>query len=105
MSDATPAFDFSQFVPGFDFLKNLAAGAAASGQGTGSVPGLPSLSSWVAPTLSVEEVIASGTGPQCAKALGMTMGVFYSTVSHARAGISSKYTFYVEKLKKEDFSE
>lgn len=56
MSDATPAFDFSQFVPGFDFLKNLAAGAAASGQGTGSVPGLPSLSSWVAPTLSVEEV-------------------------------------------------
>ena len=56
MSDATPAFDFSQFVPGFDFLKNLAAGAAASGQGTGSVPGLPSLSSCVAPTLSVEEV-------------------------------------------------
>lgn len=44
-------------------------------------------------------------GPQCAKALGMTMGVFYSTVSHARAGINSKYTFYVEKLKKEDFSE
>mgnify|MGYP006981646673 FL=1 len=32
---------------------------------------------------STEEVIASGTGPQCAKALGMTMGVFYSTVSHA----------------------
>lgn len=24
---------------------------------------------------STEEVIASGTGPQCAKALGMTMGV------------------------------
>jgi hypothetical protein len=56
MSDATPAFDFSQFVPGFDFLKNLAAGAAAPGQGAGSVPGLPSLSNWVAPTLSVEEV-------------------------------------------------
>lgn len=35
----------------------------------------------------------------------MTMGVFYSTVSHARAGINSKYAFYVEKLKKEDFSE
>ena len=54
---------------------------------------------------STEEVIASGTGPQCAKALGMTMSVFYSTVSHARAGINSKYTFYVERLKKEDFSE
>lgn len=35
----------------------------------------------------------------------MTMSVFYSTVSHARAGINRKYTFYVEKLKKEDFSE
>ena len=53
MSDATPAFDFSQFVPGFDFLKNLAGGANPGG---GAVPGLPSLSNWVAPTLSVEEV-------------------------------------------------
>jgi hypothetical protein len=55
MSDATPAFDFSQFVPGFDFLKNLTAGAAP-GQGVGAMPGLPSLSSWVAPTINVEEV-------------------------------------------------
>lgn len=52
MSDATPAFDFSQFVPGFDFLKNLAAGAAP-GQGVGA---MPNLSSWVAPTINVEEV-------------------------------------------------
>jgi hypothetical protein len=52
MSDATPPFAFSQFVPGFDFLKNLAGGA-----GTGATTtGVPSLSSWVAPTLSVEEV-------------------------------------------------
>ena len=57
MSDATPPFAFSQFVPGFDFLKNL-AGAAPTGAGgaAGTVPGMPSLSSWVAPTLSVEEV-------------------------------------------------
>ena len=57
MSDATPPFAFSQFVPGFDFLKNL-AGAAPTGMGAaaGTVPGMPSLSSWVAPTLSVEEV-------------------------------------------------
>lgn len=55
MSKANQPFDFSQFVPGFDFLKNLAGGAAA-GAGTGSVPGIPSLASWVAPTLSVEEV-------------------------------------------------
>ena len=33
------------------------------------------------------------------------MGLFYSKITSARAGISSKYTFYVEKLKKEDFSE
>ena len=52
MSDKNAAFDFSQFVPGFDFLKNL---ARPSGGG-GAVPGLPSLSSWVAPTISVEEV-------------------------------------------------
>lgn len=55
MSTASKPFDFSQFVPGFDFLKNL-AGGAASGTGAGSVPGIPSLASWVAPTLSVEEV-------------------------------------------------
>lgn len=55
MSNANKPFDFSQFVPGFDFLKNLAGGAAA-GAGASSVPGIPSLASWVAPTLSVEEV-------------------------------------------------
>ena len=53
MSDAKP-FAFSQFVPGFDFLQSLASGA--SGGGNSAVPGMPSLSSWVAPTLSVEEV-------------------------------------------------
>jgi hypothetical protein len=53
MSDATPSFAFSQFVPGFDFLKSLTGAAAGS---AGAVPGMPSLSSWVAPTLSIEEV-------------------------------------------------
>jgi ribosomal protein L12E/L44/L45/RPP1/RPP2 len=52
MSDAKP-FAFSQFVPGFDFLQSLAKGASSS---PSTVPGMPSLSSWVAPTLSVEEV-------------------------------------------------
>ena len=55
MSNVSQPFDFSQFVPGFDFLKNL-AGGAAGGSGGGAVPGLPGLASWVAPTLSVEEV-------------------------------------------------
>ena len=52
MSAATPPFDFSQFVPGFDFLKNLSAGVP----GTTGAAAIPSLSSWVAPTLSVEEL-------------------------------------------------
>jgi hypothetical protein len=53
MSDASKPFAFSQFVPGFDFLQSLAGGAAGSAS---TVPGMPSLSNWVAPTLSVEEV-------------------------------------------------
>ncbi|MBT2321614.1 hypothetical protein J7E62_04480 [Variovorax paradoxus] len=53
MSEASKPFAFSQFVPGFDFLQSLAGGAAGSAS---AVPGMPSLSSWVAPTLSVEEV-------------------------------------------------
>ena len=54
MSDLGKSFDFSALVPGFDFLKNLTAGSA---RGAGSaVPGLPGMTNWVAPTLSVEEV-------------------------------------------------
>ena len=54
MSDIGKSFDFSALVPGFDFLKNLTAGSA---RGAGSaVPGLPGMTNWVAPTLSVEEV-------------------------------------------------
>ena len=60
MTDASKPFAFSQFVPGFDFLKNLATGSAGGGGiggiGAGSGGALPGLSSWVAPTLSVEEV-------------------------------------------------
>ena len=65
MSDKQ-SFFFDQFVPGFDFLKNLAnsagaAGAAASAAKSGlpgmpGIPGIPGISNWVAPTLSVEEV-------------------------------------------------
>ena len=50
MSDTTP-FGFGRFVPGFDFLQNLAKGAAAG------MPAMPTaLSGWVAPTMSVEEL-------------------------------------------------
>ena len=49
MSD-TSHFGFGKFVPGFDFLQSLAKGASSS------IPQLPNLSNWVAPTLSVEEL-------------------------------------------------
>ena len=47
MSDAS-SFDFSKFVPGFDFLKNLSS--------TGAQAGLPSASAWIAPTLDPDEL-------------------------------------------------
>ena len=56
MSDADNSSfaNFGKFVPGFDFLQNLATQAAGSaGQKT---PQLPTLGSWVAPTLNVEEL-------------------------------------------------
>lgn len=49
MSD-NPNLGFGKFVPGFDFLQNLAKGA------TQTIPQLPNLSNWVAPTLNVEEL-------------------------------------------------
>ena len=52
MSD-TSAFGFGQFVPGFDFLQNLAKSTSGQTSSGGTVPGM---SSWVAPTLSVQEL-------------------------------------------------
>ena len=49
MSD-TDNTGFGKFVPGFDFLQNLAKGA------TETIPQMPNLSNWIAPTLSVEEL-------------------------------------------------
>ncbi len=56
MSDASnPSFtDFGKLVPGFDFLQNLAK--QASGGASQSLPQMPNLGAWVAPTLNVEEL-------------------------------------------------
>ena len=43
-------FGFGKFVPGFDFLQNLAKGTSQSSAA------VPNLASWVAPTLNVEEL-------------------------------------------------
>ncbi len=49
MSDS-PNFGFGKFVPGFDFLQNIAKGASQN------IPQMPNLANWVAPTLNVEEL-------------------------------------------------
>jgi uncharacterized protein (DUF885 family) len=41
---------FGKFVPGFDFLQNLAKGASQA------VPQMPNMSNWIAPTLNEEEL-------------------------------------------------
>ncbi|MES2879725.1 MAG: PhaM family polyhydroxyalkanoate granule multifunctional regulatory protein [Pseudomonadota bacterium] len=49
MSDSQDA-GFGKFIPGFDFLQNLAKGASQT------VPQIPNLANWIAPSLSVEEL-------------------------------------------------
>ncbi|MFO1193559.1 MAG: PhaM family polyhydroxyalkanoate granule multifunctional regulatory protein [Rhodoferax sp.] len=49
MSDSASS-GFGKFVPGFDFLQNLAKGASQS------IPQMPNLANWVAPTLNAEEL-------------------------------------------------
>jgi hypothetical protein len=51
--DNTSFAGFGKFVPGFDFLQNLASQA---GSATPGIPQLPKLGSWIAPTLNVEEL-------------------------------------------------
>ena len=48
-SDAADSAGFGKFIPGFDFLQKLAEGA-------GGMTKMPGLSSWIAPTMSVEEL-------------------------------------------------
>jgi hypothetical protein len=47
------AFGFGQFVPGFDFLQNLSKTAS---QAQPAAAGMPGMASWVAPTLSIEDI-------------------------------------------------
>jgi hypothetical protein len=49
MSDSQN-FGFGKFVPGFDFLQNLAKGASQN------IPQMPNLANWIAPTLNLEEL-------------------------------------------------
>lgn len=48
------AFGFGQFVPGFDFLQSLSKNATAAQPAAAT--GMPGMASWVAPTLSIEDI-------------------------------------------------
>ena len=48
------AFGFGQFVPGFDFLQNLSKTASAAQPAAAA--SMPGMASWVAPTLSIEDI-------------------------------------------------
>ncbi|MEH3086359.1 MAG: hypothetical protein PGN26_07455 [Xylophilus ampelinus] len=50
---------FGQFIPGFDFLRQLTQTAGQAQQPAGAIPGMPAVPSWadwVAPTLQPEEL-------------------------------------------------
>ena len=51
---------------------------------------------------ATDEIIASGTGPQCARAMGLTCSSFYCAVNRTAAGKQHKYFFYKERLTREE---
>jgi len=54
MNEDPGVLPFGKFIPGFDFLKNLASGQTPAGKGIASP--LPGLGNWVAPTVNEEEL-------------------------------------------------
>ncbi len=52
----TDTSGFGKFVPGFDFLQNLAKSASSGLGSTGSSSAVPNLSQWLVPSLSVEDI-------------------------------------------------
>ena len=53
----TDTSGFGKFVPGFDFLQNLAKTAGGGmGAGSASSSAAPNLSQWLAPSLNVEDI-------------------------------------------------
>src|SRR6478752_7798984 len=82
MSDNTN-FGFAKLVPGFDFLQNLAKGASQT------IPQLPNLSNWVAPTLNVEEL---------EKRIGELKGVHFWLDQNSKALSATIQALEVQKM-------
>jgi len=53
---STDTSGFGKFVPGFDFLQNLAKSASSGLGGTGGNSAVPNLSQWLVPSLNVEDL-------------------------------------------------
>ena len=75
-------FGFGKFVPGFDFLQNLS-------KGTPQQQATPSLSSWVAPTLNVEELD---------KRIGELKGVSFWLDQNAKALAATIQALELQKM-------
>jgi hypothetical protein len=76
---ASDSSGFGKFVPGFDFLQNLAKGAGA----------MPQFTQWVAPTLSVEEL---------EKRIGELKNVQFWLEQNSRALAATVQALEVQKL-------
>jgi hypothetical protein len=76
---ASDSSGFGKFIPGFDFLQNLAKGAGA----------MPQLAQWVAPTLSVEELD---------KRIGELKNVQFWLEQNSRALAATVQALEVQKL-------
>jgi hypothetical protein len=53
---STDTSGFGKFVPGFDFLQNLAKSASSGLGSTGGSAAVPNLSQWLVPSLNVEDL-------------------------------------------------
>ena len=76
-------FGFGKFVPGFDFLQNVAKGASQA------LPQMPNLSHWIAPTLNVEELD---------KRIGELKAVQYWLDQNAKALAATVQALEVQKM-------
>lgn len=45
-----------------------------------------------------DEILASGTARECAYALDMTMGSFYTAIARTRNGERQRYRFLIENI-------
>jgi hypothetical protein len=83
MSDTTTTPGFGKFVPGFDFLQNIAKGASQA------MPQMQNLANWIAPTLDVEELD---------KRIGDLKAVHFWLDQNAKALLATIQALEVQKM-------